>query len=66
MYIILDVISGVTNHSRAIYHTKVTKLLQSRRIKCAFFTKNSFWSLFCPRGHIKGCCALEVLGTKGR
>ena len=54
MYIILDVISGATNHSRAIYHTKVTKLLQSRRIKCAFFTKNSFWSLFCPRGHTKG------------
>ena len=46
MYIILDVISGATNHSWAIYHTKVTKLLQRRRIKCAFFTKNSFWSLF--------------------
>ena len=54
MYIILDVISVVTNHSWAIYHTKVTKLLQSRRIKCAFFTKNSFWSLFCSRGHTKG------------
>ena len=66
MYIILDVISGVTYHSWAIYHTKVTKLLQSRRIKCAFFTKNSFWSLFCSRGHTKGWGALEVLGTKGR
>ena len=66
MYIILDVISGVTNHSWAIYHTKVTKLLQSRRIKCAFFTKNSFWSLFfAPAVILKGG-ALEVLGTKGR
>ena len=42
MYIILDVISGVTNHSWAIYHTKVTKLLQSEATKVRFFLKKEF------------------------
>ena len=36
---------------KLIHHTKVAKLLQSWRIKCAFFLKKSFWWDFLRGAH---------------